>query len=127
MKEETKHFLGDPIAFQAHTTKILQYIRSKKLSDYRWYKEVYFAKIHSRTDVNQPYWKERFLNGLPKSFSQKVQIRIKEMYNAIIPYDSLTYGQLANFVSQEALNLFSLTKVNATLKKDLRTSKKELG
>ena len=49
------------------------------------------------------------------------------MYNAIIPYDSLTYGQLANFVSQEALNLFSLTKVNATLKKDLRTSKKELG
>ena len=52
MKEETKHFLGDPIAFQAHTTKILQYIRSKKLSDYRWYKEVYFAKVHSRIDVN---------------------------------------------------------------------------
>ena len=97
----TKHFLGDPIAFQARTSKILQNIRYRKLSDYRWYKEVYFAKVHSRTDVNQPYCKERFLNGLPKSFSQRVQMRIKEMYNGIIPYDSLTYGQLANFVSQE--------------------------
>ena len=49
------------------------------------------------------------------------------MYNGIIPYDSLTYGQLANFVSQEALNLCSLIKVNATLKKYLRTSEKKLG
>ena len=50
----TKHFLGDPIAFQARTLEILQNIRCRKLSDYRWYKEVYFAKVHSRTDVNQP-------------------------------------------------------------------------
>ena len=78
-------------------------------------KEVYFAKVHSRTDVNQPYWKERFPNGLPKSFSQRVQMRIKEMYNGIIPYDSLTYGQLANFVSQKELNICSLFKVNAIL------------
>ena len=97
------------------------------MSDYRWYKEVYFAKIHSRTDCNQPYWKKRFLNGLPKVFSQRVQVRIKEMYNGIIPYDYLTYGQLANFVSQEALNLCSLIKVNATIKKDFRFAKKELG
>ena len=96
----TKHFLADPITFQARTSEILQNIRCRKLSNYRRYKEVYFAKVHSRTDVNQPYWKERFLNGLPKSFSQRVQMRIKEMYNGIIPYDSLTYGQLANFVSQ---------------------------
>ena len=90
----TKHFLGDPIVFQAHTSEILQNIKCRKLSDYRWYKKVYFAKVHSRTDVNKPYWKERFLNGLPKSFSQRVQMRIKAMYNGIIPYDSLTYGQL---------------------------------
>ena len=48
-------------------------------------------------------------------------MRIKDIYNGIIPYDSLTYGQLANFVSQEALNICSLIKVNATLKKDLRS------
>ena len=49
------------------------------------------------------------------------------MYNGIIPYYSLTYGQLANFVSQEALNLCSLIKVNATIKKDFKSDKKELG
>ena len=97
------------------------------MSDYKWYKEVYFAKVHSRTNCNQPYWKERFLNGLPKVFSQRVQLRIKEMYNGISPYDSLTYGQLANFVSKEALNLCSPAKVNATIKKDFKSAKKELG
>ena len=97
------------------------------MSDYRWYKEVYFAKVHSITDCNQPYWKERFLNGLPKVFSQRVQLRIKEMYNGISPYDSFTYGQLANFVSKEALNLCSPAKVNATIKKDFKSAKKELG
>ena len=123
----TKYFLGDPLSFQSRSYEILQNLHCDKLSDYRWYKEVYFAKVHSRTDCNQPYWKERFLNGLPKVFSQKVQIRIKEMYNGIIPYDSLTYGQLANFVSHEALNLCSLIKVNATIKKDFNSAKKELG
>ena len=49
------------------------------------------------------------------------------MYNGIIPYDSLTYGQLANFVSQEALNFCSLIKVNAIIKKDFKYARKELG
>ena len=49
------------------------------------------------------------------------------MYNGIIPYDSLTYGQPTNFVSQEALNLCSLIKVDATIKKDFKSAKKELG
>ena len=65
----TKHFLGDLIAFQARTSEILQNIRCRKSNDYKWYKEVYFAKVHTHPNVNQPYWKERFLNGLPKSFS----------------------------------------------------------
>ena len=49
------------------------------------------------------------------------------MYNGVIPYDSLTYGQLSNFINQKALNLCYMIKVNATHKKDLKTSKKELG
>ena len=52
----TKHFLGDSIAFQARTLEILQNIRCSKLSDYKWYKEVYFVKVHIGLDVNQPYW-----------------------------------------------------------------------
>ena len=46
------------------------------------------------------------------------------MYNGVIPYDSLTYGQLSNFMNQEALNLCSLIKVNTTLKKILKPQRK---
>ena len=49
------------------------------------------------------------------------------MYNGIMHYDSLTNGQLANFASQEALNPYSLIKVNATIKKEFKSAKKELG
>ena len=69
----TKHFIKDPVSFQSRSSKILQNLHCKELSDYRWYKEIYFAKVHLKTYCNQPYWKERFLNGLPKVFSQRVQ------------------------------------------------------
>ena len=69
----TKHFIRDPVSFQSQSSEILQNLHCKELSDYRWYKEIYFAKVHSKTYCNQPYWKERFLNGLPKVFSQRVQ------------------------------------------------------
>ena len=51
----TKHFLGDPITFQARTSEILQNIRCRKLGDYRWYKDVYLSKVYTRPDANQPY------------------------------------------------------------------------
>ena len=40
----TKHFLRDSIAFQTCTSEILQNIRCRKLSDYRWYKDVCLLK-----------------------------------------------------------------------------------
>ena len=74
----TKHFLRDPIAFQACTSKILQNLRCKKLGDYRWYRDLYLFKVYTRPDANQPYWKERFLNGLPKSLGQSSTQNKKE-------------------------------------------------
>ena len=123
----TKHFLGEPMVFQERTLEILQNLRCRKLGDFRWYKDVYLSKVYTRIDSNQPFWKESFLHGLPKTLAKRVQMRIKEKYNWIIPYDFLTYGELINFINKEALDLCSLIKVNATIKKDLRTSKTELG
>ena len=47
----TKHFLGDPIVFQACTSEILQNIRCGKLGDYRWYIVVYLSKVHTRPNI----------------------------------------------------------------------------
>ena len=62
------------------------------------------------------------IHGLPRTFAERVQIRIKEKYNGVVSYDFLTYEELINFVK-----LCPLIKVNVKIKKDLRTSKKELG
>ena len=95
----TKHFLGEPTIFQPQASEILQNLRCRKLGDYRWCKDVYLSKVYTIPDENQPYWKERFLNGLPKTLAERVQLRIKENYNGIIPHDFLTYGQLINFIN----------------------------
>lgn len=106
----TKHFLGEPTVFQQRASEILQNLKCRKLGDFRWYKDIYLSKVYTRHDANQSYWKERFLNGLPKSLAERVQLRIKAKYNGIIPYDFLTYRQLINFINKEALNLCSLIK-----------------
>lgn len=97
----TKHFLGEPTVFQQRASEILQNLKCRKLGDFRWYKDVYLSKVYTRLDANQSYWKERFLNGLPKSLAERVQLRIKAKYNGIIPYDFLTYRQLINFISKK--------------------------
>ena len=123
----TKHFLGEPMVFQEHALKILQNLRCRKLADFSWYKDVYLSKVYTRTDANQPFWKERFVHGLPKTLAERVRMRIKEKYYWIIPYDFLTYGELINFINKEALYICSLIKVNVIIKKDLRILKRELG
>ena len=116
-----KHFLREPMVFQERGLEILQNLRCRKLEDFRCYKDVYLSKLYTMIDANQPFWKERFLHGLPKTLAKRVQMRIKKKYNWIIPYDFLTYGESINFINKEALHLCSLIKVNATIKKDLRT------
>ena len=37
----TKHFVGDPRIFQERSSKILQNIRCRTLSDFRWYHDVF--------------------------------------------------------------------------------------
>ena len=59
-----------------------------------------------RDDSNQPFWKEKFLAGLPTLLGEKVRTRIKETLGAkTIPYSELTYGELISFTMQEGLKI----------------------
>ena len=73
------------------------------------------------------FWKERFLYGLPKAFSTKVQESLREKNGGTIPYDSLTYGDLISIVKSEGLKLCSQLKLQYQVKKDLKASRKDLG
>ena len=123
----TKHFIGDPNTFGERTSEILQNIRCRTLSDFKWYHDVFIATLMIRADARASYWKERFLYGLPKAFNAKVQESLREKHGGTIPFDSLTYGDLISIVKNEGLKLCSQLKLQYQFKKDLKASRKDLG
>ena len=66
----TKHFVGDPRILQERSSEILQNLRCRTLSDFRWYHDVFISKVMIRHDARAPYWKERFLYGLPRALTK---------------------------------------------------------
>jgi hypothetical protein len=49
------------------------------MSDYRWYQDVFLSRVMLRSDSQKPYWKEKFIDGLPSLFAHKVK---DELINA---------------------------------------------
>ena len=123
----TKHFIGDPNTFGERTSEILQNLRCRTLSDFKWYHDVFIATLMIRADARASYWKERFLYGLPKAFNERVQESLREKHGGTIPFDSLTYGDLISTVKKEGLKLCSQLKLQYQFKKDLKASRKDLG
>ena len=68
-----KHFIGKPSNITARIYEQLSNLRCKTLGDYKWYEDVFTTRVMHRRDCNSPFWKEKFINGLPTLFSQKVK------------------------------------------------------
>ena len=68
----TKHFLGDPKIFEEKNSEILQNLRCRTLSDFKWYHDVFLTKVMFRDDPRASFWKEKFLYGLPRALNEKV-------------------------------------------------------
>ncbi|XP_058003922.1 uncharacterized protein LOC131180593 [Hevea brasiliensis] len=97
----TLHFVGDPSHLKDKNAELLSNLRCKKLSDFKWYKDTFLTGVMLREDSNLPFWKEKFLAGLPPLLGEKVRNKIKEQNNEKIPYDQLTYGELISFTQKE--------------------------
>ena len=64
------------------------------------------------------------IHGLPRTFAERVQIRIKEKYNGVVSYDFLTYEELINFVNQEFYLFAPLSKLMLRSRKILEPQRK---
>ena len=64
------------------------------------------------------------IHGLPRTFAERVQIRIKEKYNGVVSYDFLTYEELINFVNQEVYLSARLSKLMLRSRKILEPQRK---
>lgn len=47
-------------------------------SYYRWYQDVFMSRVMLRDDSHIPYWKEKFIDGLPYLFGHKVKDELAE-------------------------------------------------
>ncbi|QHN98931.1 uncharacterized protein DS421_13g393610 [Arachis hypogaea] len=95
------HFIGDSSLWKDRSAELLSNLWCKILSDFRWYKDTFLTRVYTREDSQQPFWKEKFLAGLPKSLGDKVRDKIRSLTpDGIIPYDELSYGQLISFIQK---------------------------
>ncbi|KAL6312780.1 hypothetical protein AAG906_005932 [Vitis piasezkii] len=123
----SKHFIGDPAKIKDKTADLLTNLKCPKLHDFRWYKEVFLTKVMLRSDCNQSFWKEKFISGLPKLFSERIRIKIREHYNGQIPYDKLTYGEIISIVTAEGIKLCNDFKLKQQMKNEQKIYKNEFG
>jgi len=68
-----EHFIGTPSHLASRVHDQLSNLRCPTLSDFRWYKDVFLSRVMLRDDSNQPFWKEKFVNGLPHLFAHKIK------------------------------------------------------
>ena len=86
--------------------ELLSILKCKKLSDFQYYKTTFLTRLILREDLNQDFWKEKFLARLPYFLGEKVTNNIKQHFENPIPYNKLTYGQLVSIIQKEGLQIF---------------------
>ncbi|GAV81663.1 hypothetical protein CFOL_v3_25117, partial [Cephalotus follicularis] len=109
------------------TANQLSNLRCRKLQDFRWYKDTFMTKVLTRKDANQPYLKEKFITGLPTLFAEKIKNKYREKHKGVVPYETLTYGDIVSTITKTGLEICNDTKMSKQIKKlDLSKDHKKL-
>ena len=91
-------------------------LRCKNLGEYRWYEDVFTTRVMHRSDCNSPFWKEKFINGLPRLFGEKVKEALSTLLG-VIDYDDLTYGDISSTIRSEGIKLCKDLKIQSSKSK----------
>ncbi|KAH1198208.1 polyprotein [Glycine max] len=123
-----QHFIGDPSLWKDRSAELLSNLKCRTLAYFRWYRDTFLTRVYTREDSQQPFWKEKFLAGLPRSLGDKVRDKIRsQSANGDIPYESLSYGQLISYVQKVVLKICQDDKIQRQLAKEKAQTKKDLG
>ena len=100
-----KHFVGTPSNITSRISDYLNNLRCLTMSDYRWYQDIFLSRVIVRSDSQKPYWKEKFINGLPSLFAHKVKDELINATTGLIYYENLTYGDLFSTVKKLCIKM----------------------
>ena len=59
----------------------LNNLRCPTMFDYKWYQDVFISRVMLQKDYLKPYWKEKFIVGLPPLFVHKVKEELTDNLN----------------------------------------------
>ncbi|KAG9458589.1 hypothetical protein H6P81_003097 [Aristolochia fimbriata] len=69
-------------------------------------------------DAANPYWKQRFIEGLPSQFATKVKEGLRQNPNEEVNWNALHYGHLQAACTQQGLALCNDLRLKKQLKQD---------
>ncbi|KAH0632853.1 hypothetical protein KY284_035639 [Solanum tuberosum] len=121
-----EHFSGRWSDNSETIRTLLQNMRCKTLTSFRFYKDVFFCRVMELPECNSAHWKSKFIDGLPNLFAERVQKAIRGD-NPSINYDMFTYGKLISACVQEGLSLCNEIKLNQQIKRHRLNERKQLG
>ena len=111
-----KHFVGEPSNITSRIYDQLSNLRCKTLGDCRWYEDFFTTSVMHRSDCNSPFWKEKFINGLPRLFGEKVKETFSTLLG-VIDYDNLTYGDIFSTIRSEGMKMCRDLKIQSQASK----------
>ena len=121
-----KYFIETPSNITERIHDQLSNLTCPTLSDFRWYKDVFMSRVMMRDDSNKPFWKEKFVNGLPNLFAHKIREELSKNLG-FINYDELTYSEIISQIQKVGLKMCIDHKITKQVNKDKNRAKYELG
>lgn len=98
------HFLGQNLVGTSNHRKILKNLKCTSMSNFKWYYDMFIARVFTQDDCSQQHWKEQFINGLPNFIAEKVYTSLQKNYKHNNPWNDITYGQLTSIIIECSLD-----------------------
>ncbi|KAG5579689.1 hypothetical protein H5410_050316 [Solanum commersonii] len=121
-----KHFSGRWSDNSETIRNLLQNLRCKTLTSFRYYKDVFLCRVMELPECNNTHWKSKFIDGLPTLFAERARKAIRGD-NHSINHDDYTYGKLISACVQEGLALCNEIKLNQQIKQHRLNERNQLG
>uniref|UniRef100_A0A7N0ZRY2 CCHC-type domain-containing protein n=1 Tax=Kalanchoe fedtschenkoi TaxID=63787 RepID=A0A7N0ZRY2_KALFE len=121
-----EHFTGRVFDNNENIRTLLQNLRCKTLTNFRWYKDAFLNRVMELPECNSSHWKSKFIDGLPHLFAERVRKTLRKDMIAI-PYDTYTYGELIKTCVQEGLSLCNEIRLNQQIKRQSLLERNQLG
>jgi hypothetical protein len=99
------HFIGTPSNITSMISDYLNNFRCPTMSNYRWYQDFFLSRVMFKSNSQKPYWKEKFIDGLPSLFAHKVKDELIDANTGLIDYEKLTYGDLFSTVKKLGIKM----------------------